>query len=84
VGAVPPALLGELANPPEFEAITNAVGRSGLADSVLCATDAEPVVAAIDRFVGAGFDTVYLHQVGPDQQRLVDLLEGELLPHYAG
>jgi G6PDH family F420-dependent oxidoreductase len=84
VGAVPPPVLGELATPAEFDAVASAVGRSALSDVVVCATTAEPVVAAIDRFVGAGFDTVYLHQVGPDQQRLADLLEGELLPHYAG
>ncbi len=36
------------------------------------------VIEAIDRYVGAGFDTVYLHQIGPDQGRLHDLLEHEL------
>ena len=47
--------------------------RDAIDGTVVCATDAEPIVAAIDRYVGAGFDTVYLHQVGPDQRRLADL-----------
>src|SRR5690606_22831403 len=72
VGAVPPTILTELANPSDFEAVAEAVGPSALDDVVVCAIDAEPVVAAIDRFVGAGYSTVYLHQIGPDQQRLRD------------
>jgi G6PDH family F420-dependent oxidoreductase len=84
VGAVPPMVLGELATPAEFDAVASAVGRSAMTDSVVCASDAGPVIAAIDRFVGAGFDTVYLHQIGPDQQRLAKMLEAELLPHYTG
>ena len=56
--------------------------RSAIERTVVCATGAEPIVQAIDRYVGAGFDTVYLHQVGPDQGRLADLARRELLPHY--
>jgi coenzyme F420-dependent glucose-6-phosphate dehydrogenase len=82
-GVVPPMLFGELARPQHFEEAAKAVGRDGIADVVVCATDAGPVIEAIDRFVGAGYDTVYLHQVGPDQQRLADLAASELLPHYA-
>lgn len=80
--AVPPTVLTELATPAEFEAVADAAGPSTLEDTVVCATDAEQVVEAVDRFVAAGFDTVYLHQVGPDQRRLLDLVESELLPHY--
>jgi coenzyme F420-dependent glucose-6-phosphate dehydrogenase len=80
---VPPKLLNELARPEHFEAASDAVGCSTITDAVVCATDAAPVIAAIDRFVGAGYDTVYLHQVGPDQGRLADLSTTELLPHYS-
>jgi coenzyme F420-dependent glucose-6-phosphate dehydrogenase len=81
-GVVPPAVLSELARPQHFEAIAEAVGRDAIGDAVVCCTDAAPVVAAIDRFVGAGYDTVYLHQVGPDQDRLAALAQSELLAHY--
>jgi hypothetical protein len=82
VGVVPPSVLTELARPEDFEAIAGAVGRGSVADAVVCATDAAPIVTAIDRFVAAGYDTVYLHQVGPDQDRLEAMIRGELLPHY--
>jgi G6PDH family F420-dependent oxidoreductase len=81
-GAVPAPLLTEIARPKEFEAIADAVGRDAIKATVTCATDAASVVNAIDRFVGAGYDTVYLHQIGPDQQRLADLAARELLAHY--
>ena len=82
IGAVPAAVLSELARPEHFEALTDDVGTDAIRSSVICAVDAEPVIQAVDRFVAAGFDTVYLHQVGPDQQRLVDLARTELIPHY--
>ena len=83
-GVVPPALLTELARPEHFEAVAEAAGRDAVRQSVVCATDVEPVIQAIDRFVGAGYGTIYLHQVGPDQRRLADLATSELLPHYRG
>ena len=83
-GTVAPALLTELARPEHFEAAAEVAGRDAVRHGVVCATDAAPVVSAINRFVGAGYDTVYLHQVGPDQRRLADLASGELLPHYRG
>jgi hypothetical protein len=79
---VPPALLTELARPEHFEEAAEAIGPGSIESAVVCATDAGPVVAAVDRFVGAGFGTVYLHQVGPDQSRLAAMAEAELLPHY--
>ena len=72
--AVPPAVLTELARPSDFEAVAASASDARRSQRRSCApTDAEPIVAAIDRFVGAGYDTVILHQIGPDQQRLADL-----------
>jgi hypothetical protein len=79
---VPPSLLSELAQPEDFAAVAEAIGPEAIGDTVVCATDAQPVDAAIDRYAGAGFDTVYLHQVGPDQARLRDVATSELLPNY--
>jgi coenzyme F420-dependent glucose-6-phosphate dehydrogenase len=81
-GAVPSMVLSELARPKDFEALTTDVADDAIRTSVVCTVDAEPVIRAIDRFVAAGFDAVYVHQVGPDQHRLADLARSELLPHY--
>ena len=45
--------------------------------------DPEPYVAAIRRAVGAGYRTVYLHQVGPDQAGFLDFSERVLRPAFA-
>jgi G6PDH family F420-dependent oxidoreductase len=82
IGGIAPELLTELPRPSEFEAAARATTRDAVAQTVVCAADAEPVIAAIDRFVAAGFDTVYLHQIGADQARLLDLAASDLLPHY--
>ena len=79
---VPPAVLTELARPSDFEAVAAGAATEKVQDQVLCADGADAIVAAIDRYVGAGYDTVYLHQIGPDQDRLRDLARDELLPHY--
>jgi coenzyme F420-dependent glucose-6-phosphate dehydrogenase len=34
----------------------------------------------IDRFSEAGFDHVYVHQIGPDQQGFMDFYAREVLP----
>ena len=81
-GVVPPTVFGEIAQPEDFESLAAAIGPATIADEIVCATDAAPIIAAVDRFVAAGFDTVFVHQVGPDQQRLVDMATSELLPHY--
>jgi G6PDH family F420-dependent oxidoreductase len=81
-GAAPPPVLSELAQPRHFEAVAAATERDAIGKTVVCATAAQPIVEAIDRYVGAGFNTIYLHQVGPDQNRLFDLARAELLPHY--
>src|SRR5688572_18627668 len=70
VGAVPSGVLGELARPRDFEAVAHSAAREAIRDTVICAADTEPIVEAIDRYVAAGYDTIYLHQVGPDHRRL--------------
>jgi G6PDH family F420-dependent oxidoreductase len=81
-GAVPSRVLGQLSRPEDFEAIARGMQPDDVRNTVTIATGAEPVVRAIDRYVAAGYDTVYLHHVGPDQGRLADLVRTELVAHY--
>ena len=66
-GAVAAPVLTELARPEHFDAVSRTATDDTMTSTVVCAMDAEPIIGAIDRYVGAGFDTVYLHQIGPDQ-----------------
>jgi coenzyme F420-dependent glucose-6-phosphate dehydrogenase len=81
-GAIAGSVLSQLARPSQFEAASEGLRRDVIDQTVVCAIGPEPVVHAIDKFVAAGFDTIYLHQIGPDQERLADLARRELLPHY--
>jgi coenzyme F420-dependent glucose-6-phosphate dehydrogenase len=83
-GAVPPTVLTELARPQHFEVIAQHAVREAMDETVVCATEGAPVIAAVAHYVASGYDSVYLHQIGPDQQRLADLARAELLPHFAG
>jgi G6PDH family F420-dependent oxidoreductase len=78
-GGLPSALLGELARPEHFAAAVELVDRERLATTVVCATDGKPIRRAVAAYAGSGFDHVVLHQVGPDQDRLLRLATDELL-----
>jgi hypothetical protein len=45
-----------------------------------CGPDPEPIIKAIRDFEAAGYDHVYLHQVGPDQAGFIDWARREILP----
>ena len=46
---------------------------------VVCGPDAEAHLEGIRRFADAGFDHVYVHQVGPDQVGFTDFYAREVL-----
>lgn len=51
-----------------------------VAEQVPCGPDPERHLAAIREYVDAGFDHVYVHQVGPDQEGFFRFYEDEVLP----
>ena len=70
----------ELPLPSHIESAAEWAGEDDIAEEVVCGPDPEPLVAAIREFVDAGYDHVYFHQVGPDQEGFLDFAERELLP----
>lgn len=72
----------EIALPAHFEELASLVTDDALAD-IPCGPDAGRVRASIDAYAEAGFDHVYVHQIGPDQAGFIDFCEREILPHYA-
>jgi G6PDH family F420-dependent oxidoreductase len=78
------ALPGELAqvlpSPRHFEQASETVTEDMVAEQVPCGPDPEPVLAAINEFVEAGFDEVYVNQIGPDQQGFFTFWEREIRP----
>ena len=62
----------ELALPNHFEEAAAMVTEDGIAEEVPCGPDLEAHLAKIQAFADAGFDHVYVHQIGPDQTGFVD------------
>jgi coenzyme F420-dependent glucose-6-phosphate dehydrogenase len=70
----------ELPNPAHFEELAKSVTEDQVAELVSCGPDAQRHLAAIQKYVDAGYDHVYVHQIGPDQAGFIKFAEGELLP----
>ena len=54
--------------------LAEALDEEDVAESIICGPDPERHRAAIQEYVDAGYDHVYIHQVGPDPRRLLRLL----------
>jgi G6PDH family F420-dependent oxidoreductase len=80
------ALPGELAQvlptPPHFEQAGELVTKEMIAESIPCGPDAAPIVEALREHLDAGFDEVFVAQIGPDQERFLALMEREVLPEF--
>jgi len=70
----------ELPSPAHFEELTESVTEEQVANLVPCGPDLGLHLAKISEYVDAGFDQVYIHQIGPDQAGFIKFAEGELLP----
>jgi coenzyme F420-dependent glucose-6-phosphate dehydrogenase len=70
----------ELPSPAHFEQLTKSVTEDQVAALVPCGPDVELHASKINEYVDAGYDQVYIHQVGPDQAGFIKFAEGELLP----
>ena len=55
-----------------------------VAELISCGPSVEHHLAAIDRFVKAGFDHIILTQVGPEQDRFIEFFERRLRPALLG
>jgi G6PDH family F420-dependent oxidoreductase len=81
------AAAGELAQelplPRHFEQAATMVSADDVAATVVCGPDPDRHREAIEAFARAGFDHVYVHQVGSDQAGFMRFYEEQILPHVA-
>lgn len=74
----------ELPNPAQFTDLVRDVTEDQIASTITCGPDPEVHWAKIQAYLDAGFDQVYLHQVGPDQAGFIDFARRELLGRVDG
>lgn len=78
--AIPGELGQVLPQPAHFEQAAALVGEDDVAEVVPCGRDPELHLEHIERFADAGFDHVYVHQIGPDQDGFFDFYAREVMP----
>jgi G6PDH family F420-dependent oxidoreductase len=80
------ALPGELAQvlptPAHYEQAATLVTEEMLAESVPCGPDVEAIVATFQEFADAGFDELYVQQIGPRQEEFFGMVSRDVLPRF--
>ncbi len=80
------ALKGELSQelplPQTFEEACELATPDQVAKEIICGPDPRLHIDKINKFVDAGFEQVYVHQVGPDQEGFFRFYEREVLPKF--
>ncbi len=56
------------------------VREDDIAQKLICGPDPERHIQGIRRFIDAGYDHVYVHQIGPDQEGFFQFYAREVLP----
>jgi G6PDH family F420-dependent oxidoreductase len=79
-GALGGELGQELPLPAHFEQATENVTEEQVAEEIVCGPDPQKHIRKVREYIGAGFDHVYFHQVGPDQEGFFRFYEREVLP----
>jgi len=81
------AIGGELGQqlpvPSHFEQAAEMVSADDVAERVVCGPDADAHLDAVQEYVDAGYDHVYVHQVGPEQEAFIEFYEEEVLPSFS-
>ena len=70
----------ELATTSHYEAVAELVSEDAVAEAVVCGPDPERHLEPIRAFERAGFDHVFVHQIGPDQGPFLRFYAEKVLP----
>jgi G6PDH family F420-dependent oxidoreductase len=75
---LPGILFTELPLPAHFEQAAKIIREEDVAKDIICGPDPERYVEAVREYQKAGFDHIYFHQIGPDQEGFIRFFEREL------
>jgi G6PDH family F420-dependent oxidoreductase len=82
------SLPGELAQvlptPAHIEQASELVSEEMVTAAIPCGPDLERHVEAIERYVDAGFDELYIQQIGAGHDRFFEIYANEILPRFGG
>ena len=72
----------ELPTPTHFEQAAKTVREEDIAKTVICGSDPKRHLEQIQKYIDAGFDHIYVHQVGPDQEKFFSFYQQHILPEF--
>jgi len=78
--ALDTTVLADLRLPAQFDAVSAHVRLEDLADGVRISSDPERHLEWLQEDLDMGYERIYLHEVGPDQERFIDLFGERVLP----
>jgi coenzyme F420-dependent glucose-6-phosphate dehydrogenase len=79
-GGVAGQLSQDLPTWTHFEQAASMVTEEDATKSTPCGPDVGPVIASVKEYLDAGYDHLYFHQVGPDQDGFFQFWKNELQP----
>lgn len=80
IAGLPSSLLQELPLPSHFEKAGELLSAEQMAKAFPCGPDPEKHLNAIREHIKAGYDHIYIHQIGPEQEAFMDFYAREILP----
>jgi G6PDH family F420-dependent oxidoreductase len=80
IAGLPGELNQVLPSPAHFEQAATLVTPDAIASSMACGPDVEEHIRALRSYVDAGYDEVYVAQVGPEQQEFFEAYARDVLP----
>ncbi len=80
---IPGELSQELPQPAHFEQAAQLVTEDKIAETIVCGPDPQRHIEQIQKYADAGYDHIYIHQVGPDQAGFINFYQREILPRFA-
>lgn len=72
----------EIKTPKYFQELAKMTDPESLTREIACGNDPEEHIAEIKRFIKAGYDHVFIHQLGPQQEGFIEFYKEEVLPEF--
>ena len=80
--SLPGELAQELPTVAHFDQATSIVTEDMVAQGVVCGPDPDQHKQNIQEYADAGYDEVYVQQIGPNQKAFFDFYQREILPEF--
>jgi len=65
-----------------FEQAVKMLSQEQRTENIVCGPDAQKHMDSISEFIDAGYDHIYIHQIGPDQEGFFSFYQEEILPGF--